>query len=273
MAPPMERFLEDFATELVTVKVGPEGTSKEYKVPRGILRGASPWFEAALKEDFGIFLYFLFYGSIAYEEANEGINIEIRLQSFVQCSSVWTFADKYLLPDLKNCAMLRACLMLYDARCAFDESAPDKLSAVALASAWQALPEESTLRNMIADYVVDTLENKEPLDIEYCAANCHGLVRAMHASEAQFHKSAKGDFPRYRKPVKSSLLEKIDADDGLWCYHPRWEVLETACAECGYEMESRYLEHRCMECKKTNCKDHDTTTPLALCYWCSDDYL
>lgn len=223
-------------------------------------------------EDFGILVYFLFHGSIDYEAGYDETNPDTRIHSLIQGCHIWTFAQKYLISGLKGCITSRICLMLDDENFAIDDSTPAKLCAATLTSAWQLLPDASPIRGIIADYIVATLDEEEPLDIEECINKCPGLVQAMHTSEAHLHKSAKGDFPRYRKPLKTSLLEKTDFPQQIWSYWPHWGTLSSTCVECGYVVVGTDIEFRCAECKKAECKDHDMETPLFLCGDCAADY-
>ncbi|KXS97763.1 hypothetical protein AC578_3188 [Pseudocercospora eumusae] len=276
---PAARLIEDLSSELITVKVGVDDDQKEYKVPRALLSKSSPWFEAALKGDrfkegrtatielpedradvFELFVYFLYRGVLELDSTNSDLSIQA--EHLLLCCRTWTFAEKYLLQGLQNCAMHGACFLLNHE---FDHSAFEPLPAATLASCWQASTQDSPIRDILADYIVLSLEDGSDLGMEQHMADCPGMMRAMHASEAFFYNTREeGDFPRYKRPVKMSHQLRISFPEEKRPLIFTERVIENfiECGECGF----------CRNwCHLKDCK-HDQHSYKILCSDCYYGY-
>lgn len=250
--------------------------SQDFSLPKDALCSRSEWFKSALQENrfqegitktielhedlpavFELFVFFIYFETLIYDLADDQHDDpSTRKDELILCANLWIFSDKYLLPDLQDCSMLRICRLFNDSY--FGNCIPNQ----ALATLFSMVRDDCPIRVAVADYVVDRLEKKDP-NLQVCPelASCPGFYQALHDSEAALHSIPRPDFPRYCKPPKFAQLfhtGKSDEDKGLLdkysVYTGSWNrsiVVWQECHDCACRTSD--WVSRCKTCDKSKC--------------------
>ncbi|KAK4502406.1 hypothetical protein PRZ48_005831 [Zasmidium cellare] len=256
-------FLSRANSEKVVIKVG-QG-ERRFTAPKDLLCERSKWFENALKADRFIegqtrvvelpeddpnaveaFIYFIYNQSLVFTDHSDE---ERRREEVKLCFGIWSFGDKYILPELQNCAMHRACTILDDS------GYKRRLDPETLRHCFELSSEaKSPLRVLIADYYVFWMEScSNDLQIDPGLASDPGFLAALHTSEATFHTSPH-EFPRYLRPTRFAKLLHVGieqkSDSSLCQYEDTWEKPPAYCNDCGY---TSAIKPCCKHCQKAKC--------------------
>ncbi|KAK4542972.1 hypothetical protein LTR36_005970 [Oleoguttula mirabilis] len=278
-----QAFYDTLHGPQVTVMVGNPGsdTYQVFKVPKPLLC-AFAWFDKALKQGhfqegetntialpedpthaFSSFHYYIYHHDVVFpERPTEGRPLEGYLYELCEH---WIFGDKYHIGGLQNIATYELCTVLTSYEDMTDET---------LRLCYECTIPESPLRIIIADYVVNNVENLGVYmgDYEFLGV-FEGFINDIWNAKDAFHESklqedGESNFPRFIKPYKNSELFEVEVEPAEAMRIPytsravwRGDWPGVTCTHCG-DSEAKLF------CPGNNAKAYGTA-----CFYGDDDHM
>lgn len=206
----------------ISVRVG-DPNPRTFAIPKGVLCEYS-WFANALKDGcftegetqviklpddfpqaFGYFYYYIYHKDVAFTETPEDDGK--RRRHVHELCETWVFGDKYGIPGLQNCAMMRLCQVLSGDRA--NDSTSMTLDTMRLC--YERTVADSPLRKIVSEYIVFTVEYGQGRISDYGSlANEQGFLEDVYESKGAFDEHhGTSSWPRYRRPYKNHDLYEV----------------------------------------------------------------
>ncbi|KAK4623949.1 hypothetical protein CLAFUW4_05315 [Fulvia fulva] len=211
--------VQQIKSEQVTIRVGSDSKQRGFAMPKDLLCARAEWFKNALKEDrfiegstgvielpddlpevFEAFEFFLYQSQLWFESPDKLTEEELQ-EELILNARIWTFGDKYLLPQLQDIAMSRMCAVL-------DQGDALNCSAHTLAQCYNAVRADSPVRLIIIDNLVDRLQHGEDISMAEELAACPGIFAASMHLNKNFTSSQRTTFQDIASPGSSTSCEQ-----------------------------------------------------------------